>query len=255
MSNDSCKRCHIEIIDIGSNFCPACGTPLKNNKKFNDNKDVNLTIAFYIANLAFLCISFLIFQDGTNLVKEIVIELLFIFLTIGFSLTNIKSIWPLYRVPKLNPLFLVGIIIVPFCTALIVYYGTGFINTFLFNWESNNVFLEYADYPNSFLWAFICIAIFPAVFEELAFRGFLFNLLHKSVSVKATIILTAFLFALIHLSFISILWIFPFGLLLGYLRYKYKTLWLGMIIHFLHNLIILSLDFYNYSEYLETDFW
>ena len=88
---------------------------------------------------------------------------------------------------------------------------------------------------------------FHVVFEELAFRGYLYNQLRKVTSDKNTIIATAFLFALIHFSFLSLIWIFPFGLLLGYFRKKYNTLWLGMIIHFIHNFIVLMLDYYFYS--------
>ena len=98
--------------------------------------------------------------------------------------------------------------------------------------------------------AFLFIAITPPVFEELAYRGFLFNQLEKVTSPQTTIILTAFIFALVHFSIISLLWIFPFGLLLGYLRYKYNTLWLGIVIHFIHNLIVLSLDYYYFETAL-----
>tara|TARA_Y100000780_G_C13561857_1_gene369410 strand:- start:355 stop:666 length:312 start_codon:yes stop_codon:yes gene_type:complete len=99
-------------------------------------------------------------------------------------------------------------------------------------------------------WAILFIAITPPIFEELAFRGFLFNQLQKVVSERVTIIATAFIFALVHFSFISLLWIFPFGIVLGYLRSKYNTLWYGIIIHFIHNFLVLMMDYYFYNSSL-----
>jgi membrane protease YdiL (CAAX protease family) len=101
---------------------------------------------------------------------------------------------------------------------------------------------------HALLWAIFFIVILPPIFEELAFRGFLFNQLQKVTSQNVTIVATAFIFALVHFSFISFIWIFPFGLVLGYLRSRYNTLWLGIIIHFIHNLSIVLIDNLFYLE-------
>ena len=104
----------------------------------------------------------------------------------------------------------------------------------------------YAGFPNAIMWSYIFIAFVPALFEELGFRGYLFNQMLKIASPTITIIVTGFLFALMHMSFISMIWLVPFGIFLGYLRLKYNVIWLGMIVHFIHNAIVLGFDIYYF---------
>ena len=47
----------------------------------------------------------------------------------------------------------------------------------------------------------------------------------------------------IHLSIISLLWLVPLGLVLGFLRGKYNTLWYGMVAHFTYNFAITIFEF------------
>ncbi len=243
-----CQNCKT-IVESEINFCPNCGISIHKKGQIEKNEHVNKVILFYIVMLVFLVITFILYKEGISLIKEIVIEGVFAVIILAFTFFDFKNIVKLYNLPKINLLFFTGVVLTPFITGFLVYYGIEFVNIYLFD-ESQNYFSEYIDYPNSMFWAVLFVAILPPVFEELGFRGFLFNQLIKITSPKVTIALTAFIFALVHLSIISLLWIFPFGLLLGYLRYKYNTLWLGMIIHFIHNLIVLSLDYYYFDTTL-----
>ena len=65
----------------------------------------------------------------------------------------------------------------------------------------------------------------PAIFEELGFRGFLLSNLLKITEVDQAVYVSAFLFAIIHLSFISLFWLIPFALFLGFTRIKEQTIW------------------------------
>ncbi|MDY8136863.1 CPBP family intramembrane glutamic endopeptidase [Aquimarina sp. 2201CG5-10] len=246
--NMVCKSCGISLSEE-ANFCPDCGTPVKKIAQKDENNHTNLIIAFYITELVFLIITYFIYKEGNSLFKEIVIESISAIIILGFASLDFKNILKLYNFPRINPWIYFGVVITPLITGLIVYYGMEFVNLEFF-YESYNIYAEYAEYPNSLFWAILFIAITPPIFEELAFRGFLFNQLQKVANPQVTIILTAFIFSLVHFSFISLIWIFPFGLLLGYLRYKYNTLWLGIIIHFIHNLIVLSLDYYYFGNTL-----
>ena len=75
----------------------------------------------------------------------------------------------------------------------------------------------------------------PAIFEELGFRGFLLSNLLKITEVDQAVYVSAFLFAIIHLSFISLFWLIPFALFLGFTRIKEQTIWYGVIFHFTFN--------------------
>lgn len=244
---ENCKYCDSSIAQ-NAKFCGACGKPIKQSNQGIESNSVQLVIAFYLAYLLYSIISYIIYKDDvTSLKTEIIVELTFIALTVIFSLFDAKKILSLYNIKHISWQSLVFAIVFPIFTAGIVYLGVEGINTFLFD-ESDNIFYNYAAYENYLFWALLFTVVFPPIFEELAFRGFLFNQLRNFANPWVTIIATAFIFALVHFSFISILWIFPFGLVLGYLRYRYKTLWLGMIVHFIHNLLVLMIDYYYFQN-------
>ncbi|MDT0558134.1 type II CAAX endopeptidase family protein [Ichthyenterobacterium sp. W332] len=247
-TNIECKQCHKQFVKA-VNFCGFCGASIQSTKVEKRNIALNLVIVFFITFLLFALAVYLINERlESSLVKELVIELAFASLVIGFSLFDWKAILKTYKVPKLSGNIWAWTFIIPILSSIVVYYFVNAMNTILFGDSDYSYFESYLYLDNPLPWAIFFVAILPPIFEELAFRGFLFNQLQKIVSERMTIVGTAFLFALVHFSLISFLWIFPFGLLLGYLRSKYKTLWLGIIIHFIHNLIIILWDYYDYQN-------
>lgn len=82
----------------------------------------------------------------------------------------------------------------------------------------------------------IVIALLPAIFEETFFRGAMQNMLTRWFKGPAiAIILTSIIFSIIHLSFYGFLVRFALGIVLGYLFYYSRSLWLCIIFHFLFN--------------------
>lgn len=212
-------------------------------------KESSLTkvITFYVITIIFIVVTYFLSDHFfQNFTVELIIEISFAVFVLAFALSNFKEIQKLYRIPKLPIGAYILTILVPIVSGFVVYFGIDFINELIDPLASTNTFEEYSYLEYPLLWAIISIAIMPPIFEELAFRGYLFGVLKKITSDQITIIATSFLFALVHFSFISLLWIFPFGLFLGYLRKKYNTLWLCMIAHFIHNFIVVMLDYYSY---------
>jgi uncharacterized protein len=98
---------------------------------------------------------------------------------------------------------------------------------------------------NQFLIAIFIVAFFPALFEELLFRGVLQNFLTKWFKAPVLAIITAsLLFSLIHASYYLFLSRFVLGLALGLLFYYTKNIWVNVIAHFINNLMALSVLFY-----------
>lgn len=88
------------------------------------------------------------------------------------------------------------------------------------------------------LW--ISFVIFGPVFEEVLFRGFLFEgFRHSSMGVIGAVLVTALLWSLGHIqyNFYGIAQIFIFGVVLGYIRYKTGSLWSVIAMHSLFNLV------------------
>lgn len=88
------------------------------------------------------------------------------------------------------------------------------------------------------------IAVIPAIGEELLFRGYLQKQLsHIFNNIHLSILLTAFLFSAVHLHFHGLLPRFVLGVLLGYLLYWSKNLWIPIIAHFVNNALAVILSY------------
>ena len=92
----------------------------------------------------------------------------------------------------------------------------------------------YLKYPR--LAMILRIVLLPAVFEEIAYRGVILESLLRLADRRRAIMIGAFLFAIIHMSFISFFWLVPFAIWLGNVRSREGTLWYGVLIHFFFNL-------------------
>lgn len=102
----------------------------------------------------------------------------------------------------------------------------------------------------------LMIALIPAIGEELIFRGCLQQILIKAFKNPHTAILvTAIIFSAVHFQFYGF---FPrvfLGMLLGYLFYWSKSVWLSAGAHFFNNgLAVLSASFSSlHSKWLDSD--
>ncbi len=93
--------------------------------------------------------------------------------------------------------------------------------------------------------ALIIIAFFPAVFEEMFFRGAVQNTFHRWIKNPwVGILLTSVAFSLIHLSIYLFLSRLILGIALGWIFYKSRNVWIGIFIHFFNNGFALSQVFY-----------
>lgn len=98
---------------------------------------------------------------------------------------------------------------------------------------------------------FLSIAIIPALFEELSFRGVVQPLLAKITgNVHIAIWITAALFSLIHVQFYGFLPRMLMGALLGYLVIWSGSLWASILAHFVNNALAIVL--YRQFGSLET---
>ena len=94
-----------------------------------------------------------------------------------------------------------------------------------------------ADYIISLL----LIALLPAIFEEMFFRGAMQQVFIKLFgNALSGILLTSIIFSAIHLSYYGFLPRLFLGMMLGYVFYYSKNLWLNILAHFLNNAIALT---------------
>lgn len=93
----------------------------------------------------------------------------------------------------------------------------------------------YLDAGYSLPMVLLVCAVQPAIVEEIAFRGIMFERLQTIVDPKAAIVMVAIGFMTLHLSFLSAIFLIGLGLLTGWLRWKSGSMYPAIALHLLHN--------------------
>lgn len=107
-----------------------------------------------------------------------------------------------------------------------------------------------------FLMAIVIMAFFPALFEELFFRGAVQNLLVRWWKKPLlAILITSLLFSLIHMSLFLFLSRAVLGFVLGLMYQKSRNLWVNIIAHFLNNAVAVIQLFWisSHKQQVEID--
>ncbi len=98
------------------------------------------------------------------------------------------------------------------------------------------------------------IALIPAIGEELLFRGVLQQILAKwTGKIHLAIFISGFLFSAIHLQFFGFLPRLILGLVLGYMFYWSKNLWLPILAHFTNNALAVIFSYQLVAQKVQVD--
>jgi len=97
-----------------------------------------------------------------------------------------------------------------------------------------------------FLMNIVRAAIIPALIEEFAMRGVVMQPLRRFGDVFA-ILMSSFVFALMHGNMVQIPFAFVAGIALGYAVIATGSVWTGIIIHTINNLLAVTLEFVQNS--------
>jgi len=95
------------------------------------------------------------------------------------------------------------------------------------------------------------MAILPALGEELIFRGLLQKIFTRwTGNIHVAIIITGFLFSLMHLQFYGFFPRWLLGVLFGYLLVWSGTLWVPILAHFVNNTVAIIVSYLTHKEML-----
>jgi len=244
----TCQECDTRVKSY-QRFCHNCGAYLALDVEhisiFN-NSSLQTAFFFYVVYL-FICLTVKYTNWFVSYGRLFWIEILIAAITILFARVNLRSLKPVLRFNNFswNILFLVIAVAVVFSAVVNVFITQ--INISIFG-TNVSLYNGYRIYQFPILLMFYSIALIPALFEELAFRGILYNYLNAFLDERLVVIVTGLGFAAIHLNFFSLVWLIPFGIFIGSLRRKYHTLWYGIIFHFVFNITACLFDLYRQGE-------
>jgi sodium transport system permease protein len=104
----------------------------------------------------------------------------------------------------------------------------------------------------TFWWMYLLVyVLLPGVCEELAFRGFILAGLRRRFPVWTAIFISSFLFALYHMNVFQSLPTFILGVVLGMLAVRSRSIFPGMLFHFLYNGMLMGvplLERFGYAD-------
>jgi membrane protease YdiL (CAAX protease family) len=162
---------------------------------------------------------------------------------LAFCTADRRRIRPLLARVALGPRNLLRCVV-----ALILVFGTIQIWFAALSWLEIDS-LRYLDSFRDHGWpiwtAFAMISIYPAVFEELCFRGYIQGRLQSILGSGEALALQAVLFSVVHLSPLIFPTHFVMGLILGWLRNRTGSLYPGMVVHALWNASVLVMEIYR----------
>ena len=229
-------------------FCGHCGIEIDNTPgiapaaKDDVLKMLTPTLAFYFTTLVLIATYGLtdVFPEGFE--GLVIITVLDIILVITFCGFYLKELMPLLALRDVKISVMVLTVV---GSAIAGVFVTGLAEVIQFSIQDDIFYSTYLFEDTSYplMWAVLFICVQPALFEEVAFRGFLYSNLERVTSAKSAIYISAFIFGIIHLAVISLLWLVPGGLIFAFMRMKYKTLWYGIVGHFTYNFVITLIDF------------
>ena len=97
-----------------------------------------------------------------------------------------------------------------------------------------------------FIPALLVIGLMPAIAEEAAFRGFLYGTLkNKRIPILATMVITAVVFAAYHLNLLQFIYVTLMGLLMSYMIYNSKSIFVTAFFHLLNNSFSVLLEYHT----------
>lgn len=90
---------------------------------------------------------------------------------------------------------------------------------------------------------YVWIAVLPAFFEETAFRGLILSKLGRLAGPVQAAWITAITFGVAHISVLSLaVFLVPLAMVAAWLTHRSRSLWPAMILHFLHNAAVITVE-------------
>jgi uncharacterized protein len=230
-----CIHCS-SVITPTASFCGQCGKQQIVEKKFDDIKG-ELTALFVYFFLQVIIVLIYTFNESQDKNYQIFLLIVFHSIDLIFGLIYIRSLLPLFKINRRIIQVAAMLIPVAMLGSWLVNWLVDKINYALYH-EYYEIEFAFSNLPYHTFFEILEVAFLPAFFEEIAFRGVIYNMSLKFYHNNhlTAILISSALFFIIHLSVISIFWMLPLALLFGFLRKKYNSLIPGMVLHFFFNL-------------------
>jgi len=230
-----CIQCG-DLITINNRFCNYCGAAqyIAPREAFSYKLMLMKQAGFYYAIDLLVCI-LAFFDTFHGLSWLICADAIMAFTAVAFFAYDWQRNKEILKWKSFSFIKLLGFCTIAVTAQVLVHYSVNWLNLTVYS-KDVSYYSFYASYDYGKILLIMFTAVFPALFEELGYRGYLLQTLSKITDDQQAVYISAFLFAIIHLSLLSLFWLIPFALFLGFIRVREKTIWYGVFFHFCFNL-------------------
>jgi CAAX protease family protein len=251
----ACRYCGVPLSAFYY-FCLACGTPYKpletvlspaRPRQLTDEELVRIKTpqvatlfwTYLIVVVSVGVLSYLLFREERIELEIFLNEIAILATTCVFGWIYRKSLAVQLRTIGFDqPIAYVALaLLAPLLGLNYVYHG--FIMELL-DRKHADIFDKLRDSGISNASLILTFCFFPAVLEEIAYRGLVQHWLQTAIVPWKALVVASFLFAFTHLSILSLPYLFLVGLLLGWAKQRTGSLYPSMLIHFLHNFVVIE---------------
>jgi uncharacterized protein len=253
-TNKHCIYCGSQL-NSALYFCPKCSTPYKDVQSLiprelpeyldtemliRKNKDAWHVFFIVLGALVLGSILGLLFMVNEELGAIYIVTSFTLLISIIYLMardwTTLSSQLKCIGFTKIHAWY--GLLLLAPC--LIINFGYHSMIESLYPWmETEN----YESIVTSQFGLIMVMCVSPAILEEIAFRGYIQSYFARDFSPWKAIAISSCLFSIMHFNFLSTPYLFLAGALMGWTRHKTGSLYPSMLIHFLHNLVVIS--FFN----------
>ena len=182
-------------------------------------------------------------NSGINVLTNIFYYLLFLCAPTAIYMSR-RGTSASYRLGALSPGYIVLTIIAAILGIFICSCIT-LVWTLLLEKLGINVYAQSLSGYGSIWMALFVIALLPALFEELVFRGVILSATEKNMGTVKAMLVSSILFALLHGSIQGLPVQFALGMAIAYLTVKLDSIYAGMLYHFVHNGATVAMTYFS----------
>ncbi len=151
---------------------------------------------------------------------------------------KIKELLTVPKEERCSFLRCVVVVILGFGLCTTANFLTSLVSTYIFNIETGTAVNQYVTDIPSLCLAVLAVGIAPALCEELLFRGCIIGSL-KKYNVLMSVVISSFIFSLIHSNIGGMMFAFFSGMVLGFVRMYTGYFSAAVAVHFMNNALAL----------------
>ncbi|MBS5953809.1 MAG: CPBP family intramembrane metalloprotease [Paraclostridium bifermentans] len=210
-----------------------------------------LLITNFISSVVIMVFANILFKDFNqyNFTIVFLIDLLTLIIVYKFYGTRINIIRYRYKIKKIDLKDMMYIILFGIALSIVMSILINFLVELFPSYEevSNNI----TSQTNSIL-NVICMVVMIPIYEEIIFRGVIFNHLKENYKIGTAIVVQALLFGIAHGNIVQGIYAFILGIVLALMYMYFNSIYSNIMLHIIFNLFggLIDLKLYSLNEFM-----